>query len=957
MLTSNMHAAGVDLKDLVSAPAQAGTTHSMYITKITFESDVPFTEDEFFYLTRLKTNSFITKRHLVYAYRQLMAKQRFTSVHVQEDEYQTGKHLHFILTGNWIFKKLQIHGVIFGKQDYATLYMLQPGEIFDATLHEQSLKSIIKTLHDQGYFDCTIDDELIYEKKRKTITTKLTLNRNKRYSFEHVHFTIADLNKHLSDEHNHDIASLGKTLDRKFGKYFRHGYYSNTRVKKYVRKMKDFIRKKNFLNPRITLHKNFGNKNKLDLTFEIALGKRKILTLEGNDAFSDQFIKQELLDPDQPDWLFLPEIITEQLAYEYYKKGYWHVNLSHEPVGKIGHHIIIDEQEPTIIEHIELIDAATHLPEKVELPFAQQLKNKIFDQDNLDHYLEKLQNYYLAHGYWDFTTIEKRFVKNHLTQTYTLKLLIDKGIQRFWAGFEIEPFKELEGCDFFKKYKLSKYNQLIPFHFGWLHEQRSFLLDYFHRQGYWYAEIQPELVQLPVQDFPINLPGATPPEQRKIFVRWHIKPGKQVCIGKVVVRGNTTIPFKHLRAQLKFKEGDLWNRQKLDLTRKRLKSLDVFKSIQLTPANLSKPTGKKTVLLNVVDDEPTELRFRVGYFLTSHNFQFKQQHTPKFGTSLIFKNPTNHADKLSFNVDLTFFEQRFNAEYQQPTPLGIDSMGRINAYANKYIHPVKIGGGDAAYEALQAGFGMSLSDQYKQHYHWSVIAGNEWIKTTRVRGQLNFDQRLIDKMLPHFYVAPSLIVDKLDDRFNTTSGTFSNASLKCMIPESSGIFTAKLIAEHAFFHPIYRHIIAAGRIKFGHIFRSKFTQVMPVERFYLGGPHSVRGYELDGLPPLGVQTCVKDGKTCKQYTIQGGSSMLNINGELRFPIYKSFGAVLFQDLGILSQTGLSGFGKKWFPSSGIGLRYKTPIGPLRFDLALKWKSRLEQKEERIGWHLTLGEAF
>ena len=115
-------------------------------------------------------------------------------------------------------------------------------------------------------------------------------------------------------------------------------------------------------------------------------------------------------------------------------------------------------------------------------------------------------------------------------------------------------------------------------------------------------------------------------------------------------------------------------------------------------------------------------------------------------------------------------------------------------------------------------------------------------------------------------------------------------SLKMMFPENNDDLTAKLLFEQSLFYPIYKKLIFAWRLRFGHIFRRKFEKIMPIERFYLGGPYFVRGYEPDALPPLGVFESVKDGKTIKYYTIQGGSTMINVNLELRFPLFKSLGA-------------------------------------------------------------------
>jgi len=89
----------------------------------------------------------------------------------------------------------------------------------------------------------------------------------------------------------------------------------------------------------------------------------------------------------------------------------------------------------------------------------------------------------------------------------------------------------------------------------------------------------------------------------------------------------------------------------------------------------------------------------------------------------------------------------------------------------------------------------------------------------------------------------------------------------------------------------------------------------------------------------------------------GGKTMVNANIEVRFPIYGDAGAVIFQDLGALSSSGIKGIGKKGLlAGTGFGLRYNTPIGPLRFDIGWKWS--LDKPFDRsYAWFLTFGNAF
>jgi len=259
---------------------------------------------------------------------------------------------------------------------------------------------------------------------------------------------------------------------------------------------------------------------------------------------------------------------------------------------------------------------------------------------------------------------------------------------------------------------------------------------------------------------------------------------------------------------------------------------------------------------------------------------------------------------------------------------------------HKYIHPLHEGKTDAAYEATQNGFLVGLKKEYKPLSFWGINIGNEWMKTNRIRGNIKLAPDMINTTIPYFFVEPNLLIDNLDDRIDTTRGSFTFCSLKAMVPEKTGNTTTfKIMIDRSIFYPIYKKLILATRFRWGHIFRQAFEEIMPIERFFLGGPNSVRGYSKDALPPL-----------------HGGSSMINGNIELRFPIYKSFGGVVFQDIGVLSQTGFSGFKGRWYPTSGWGLRYATPIGALRFDIGWKWKKTFPP-DRSYAWYLTLGQVF
>ena len=131
------------------------------------------------------------------------------------------------------------------------------------------------------------------------------------------------------------------------------------------------------------------------------------------------------------------------------------------------------------------------------------------------------------------------------------------------------------------------------------------------------------------------------------------------------------------------------------------------------------------------------------------------------------------------------------------------------------------------------------------------------------------------------------------------------------------------------------------------------TDLPASERFFAGGDTSVRGYALDrlGIP---FQTIDANGFPT------GGHAVLVVNAELRVPVFGGFGAVGFMDAGqVFNRVSDFDFGQIK-PTAGFGLRYLSPIGPIRVDLGFKLdRGRLPtgEQERLTELHISLGQAF
>jgi outer membrane protein insertion porin family len=192
----------------------------------------------------------------------------------------------------------------------------------------------------------------------------------------------------------------------------------------------------------------------------------------------------------------------------------------------------------------------------------------------------------------------------------------------------------------------------------------------------------------------------------------------------------------------------------------------------------------------------------------------------------------------------------------------------------------------------------------------------------------------------------SAVVDFRDSPFDATRGWFHSSSLQFGVRTlGSDLGYVRYLARQFYYQPVGPITLAAGA-RWGTL--TGFGGVAPVNildyLFTAGGTTTVRGYaeaSLSAVDFFGVNL--------------GGTDVVILNGEVRFPIVKWFKGVVFVDAGNTfidrSQIALNDLAV----GTGFGLRIRTPLAPIRIDLGFPTPRR--PGDPRFRWHFSIGQMF
>jgi len=416
-------------------------------------------------------------------------------------------------------------------------------------------------------------------------------------------------------------------------------------------------------------------------------------------------------------------------------------------------------------------------------------------------------------------------------------------------------------------------------------------------------------------------------------VTYKMEKGDKFRFGKVEVAGNTKTLDRVIRRNLDVADGKTYTATGLKRSKENLTRLGYFKDVKISTAPSAVPQ-EMDVKVDVQEGPTGTLSGGMGFSTVDKIFGVVQ---------VTENNLFGKGWKASLNSQFGARRTVFSLDFRDPYFLDSDFSLLLNAYNTRTEYTdfeIKSTGG-------RAGIGYSFTRNTSASLSFrldsveiidpgeaiSPILKEEFSKGTQQSRSLTLH---LGRNTTDRYIDPS--------RGSVQSATVEYAGG----PLGGDSDFVKYFLNTKVYFPVTKSTVISGNILWGHVISTVGGRVPLFERFFLGGPYSIRGFKSRTLSPVDPNTGERIG----------GTKELVANVEYIFPLVGELGfkGVLFFDVGNTWRQGdwpWDSEGLKY--AAGIGFRWYSPMGPLRIEWG--WNLNPEPGEDKRVVEFTIGTAF
>ena len=432
-------------------------------------------------------------------------------------------------------------------------------------------------------------------------------------------------------------------------------------------------------------------------------------------------------------------------------------------------------------------------------------------------------------------------------------------------------------------------------------------------------------------------------DEGRVLLVFEVDEGKKYSVVSIDVQGNKETKAGFIHRVISSEPGDPYSKKLFERDRRRLYKLGLFSRVSFIETAIDTTDAKLDFAIRVRER-------KLKYYLFGIGGSSREQEHARILAGWGTKNFLGTGRRLSFktlggfkflmfgNEDesgIEFVRNENNVVFTDPYFFGLPLTGSVEIFHIIDLPP----SWSSVERVVNLGLNLHVRKDFGR-YTLAILSGElDWINEADLAGEEGTAGEYRNTRALELYYER----DSRSNPFEPSGGSLFTWRVR----HTGGVFGGdyafrRYLCSYAFYIPAGGVAMLAARAAGGYIelFDPRLVDVPRNDRLFLGGASSVRGYKEEEM-----------GSGLDEY--EGGRVMALAGVEFRFPLVWNFDSAVFVDAGqVWGDLASVEFPDDLLISAGVGLRYRTAIGPIRVDFGFRLNG---EPKERI--HLSIGHAF
>ncbi|MBW8303229.1 MAG: outer membrane protein assembly factor BamA [Brevundimonas sp.] len=539
--------------------------------------------------------------------------------------------------------------------------------------------------------------------------------------------------------------------------------------------------------------------------------------------------------------------------------------------------------------------------------------NDNYDPNRLDYDREQLRKFYTNRGYYDFRVLSAIAELAPDDSAFGITITLDEGDRYNFGTVDVVTENDRLNPNFLKL--------LLPIRTGQLYESDKIesavdaLTFAAGSAGYAFVEIDPTYRANPDTD--------------TVDVTFNVREGQRVYVDRINVIGNTRTLDNVVRREMMLTEGDAFNRTLLERSRNNLRGLGFFKDVTVEEARGSAPD--RSVVNVTVEEQPT------GELSVGAGFSSVDSFVVNLGVTE--RNFRGRGQNVVARVEWGSLRQQIDFRFTEPKFLGRDLRAGFDAFHSRYDLSKY-----SSYDYRSTGGGLRLSYPLNAY---TLLSTRYFLKADEIIVPTNFcsgvgggSNALCDQVgsFINSSAGYTLFVDRRNDPIRPTRG-WTGRLIQYFAGMGGDVKYVKTEAEVSAYWGITPSWVVSASTSTGYVSGWGGDPIRINDRFFKGG-NSFRGFETAGIGPRDLLTTDALGGN---FYVIGTMELTVPNGlpeeyGIRTSLFTDVGTVgMLDDRYTLNTDGTPSTrivdDLKLRASAGVSIHWRSPMGPIRFDLS------------------------